>query len=144
MANKQCIHCGVGSTTQLYCKTCEAHGFVNPTELISGGPAGYDLYFKTTSKYENKYTRHQQIWSELNQTYRSKNDDYNDSFGKTFQELGIVSAVTRMSDKMQRIKNLCTGKEAKVTDEALEDSLKDLANYAVMTLIEMEKQNEKM
>ena len=71
-------------------------------------------------------------------TYFNKNTAYGDSFSNTFQELGIISALTRMQDKWNRIKALATGTENKVTDEALEDTLRDLANYCIMTLIEME------
>jgi len=91
----------------------------------------------------NKYERHMEICKELNKTYEAKNIAYGDAFGKTFQELGIVSAVTRMYDKFNRIKALVTGAENKVTDEAIEDTLKDMANYCILTLIELElKKNE--
>lgn len=88
----------------------------------------------------DKYTRHQQLCQELNVTYKAKNTAYGDAFGKTFQELGIISAVTRMYDKFNRIKALSTGAENKVADEGMKDTLKDLANYCLMTLIEMEIQ----
>lgn len=41
--------------------------------------------------------------------------------------------LVRMSDKMMRISNLLT-KEAKVKDESIKDSLKDLSNYALILL----------
>ena len=87
---------------------------------------------------KNKYIRHKEICEDLNTIYISKNAAYGDSFGKTFQELGIISAVTRMQDKFNRIKALVTGAENSVTDERLQDTLTDLANYCIMTLIEME------
>lgn len=46
--------------------------------------------------------------------------------------------ITRMSDKMSRVSNLI-GKEAKVTDEKIEDTLLDLANYSVLFLIFLEE-----
>ena len=72
--------------------------------------------------------------------YVSKNDAYGDSFSKTFNELGIISSVTRMNDKMERIKSLVMG--AKENDEKLEETLRDLANYAIMTIMEIESKNE--
>lgn len=45
-----------------------------------------------------------------------------------------------MSDKWNRIKALATGAENKVKDESLRDTLKDMANYCLMTLIEIEIQ----
>lgn len=86
-----------------------------------------------------KFEAHSQICKDLNKTYREKNIAYGDAFGKTFQELGIISAITRMSDKWNRVKALALGAENKVVDESLRDTLMDLANYCIMTLIEMEK-----
>jgi len=86
----------------------------------------------------SKLERHKQICAELSEIYRKKNEAYGDSFGKTYRELGIISAVTRMSDKMNRIVSLATGAKNEVADESIKDTLKDLANYAIMTLIAME------
>lgn len=85
----------------------------------------------------NKYEKHKQICNKLNEIYKAKNHDYGDSFGETFEKLGIISAVTRITDKVNRLQSLCT-KEQKVKDESIIDTLKDLANYAIMTLIELE------
>jgi hypothetical protein len=89
----------------------------------------------------NKIERHQSLCSELREMYICKNDAYGDSFGKTFRELGIISSVTRMNDKMERIKSLVMG--AKENDEKLEETLRDLANYAIMTIMEIENKNAK-
>ncbi len=86
-----------------------------------------------------KYERHKEICKELNEVYINKNTAYGDSFGKTFQELGIISSLTRMQDKWNRIKALATGTTNNVVDEAIEDTLFDLANYCIMTLIELEE-----
>lgn len=91
----------------------------------------------------DKILEHEKICKELNEIYAKKNADYGNSFGDTFQKLGLISAVTRISDKYNRICNLATKKsdEAKVKDETIEDTLKDLANYCIMTLIEMQCAN---
>lgn len=91
----------------------------------------------------DKILEHEKICKELNEIYAKKNADYGNSFGDTFQKLGLISAVTRISDKYNRICNLATKKsdETKVKDETIEDTLKDLANYCIMTLIEMQYAN---
>ena len=91
----------------------------------------------------DKILEHEKICKELNEIYAKKNADYGNSFGDTFQKLGLISAVTRISDKYNRICNLATKKsdEAKVKDETIEDTLKDLANYCIMTLIETQYAN---
>ena len=85
----------------------------------------------------NKHEKHMEICEQLNRIYRDKNHDYGDSFGETFEKLGIISAVTRITDKVNRLQSLCT-KENKVKDESIIDTLKDLANYTIMTLIELD------
>lgn len=72
-------------------------------------------------------------------TYEAKNHDYGNAFGKSVEEFGLVAAAVRMNDKMERIKSLIKlqSGEQRVKDESLEDTLLDLANYAVMTLVEL-------
>ena len=86
---------------------------------------------------EPKVARHYAICQKLNQVYKAKNHDYGDSFGDTYKKLGIISAVTRLSDKMNRLMSLAVSHEAQVKDEKIEDTLLDMANYAIMTLIEL-------
>ena len=92
----------------------------------------------------NKIQRHLEIVTALNQLYASKNSDYGDSFGETYQKLGIVSAITRISDKYNRLVSLATKpeEERKVKDESIQDTLLDLSNYCIMTVIEMEAEKE--
>lgn len=85
----------------------------------------------------SKLEKHADICNELNKIYEKKNHDYGDSFGETFKKLGIISAITRITDKVNRLQSLCT-KDVMVQDESIKDTLMDLANYSIMTLIEME------
>jgi hypothetical protein len=87
----------------------------------------------------NKIDRHREICNQLNKIYEKKNHDYGDSFGNTYEKLGIISAVTRITDKYNRLCSLAT-KEAEVEDETIEDTLMDMANYCIMTLIERERE----
>lgn len=94
----------------------------------------------------NRVEKHREICNHLNKIYEQKNHDYGNSFGETFEKLGIISAVTRLSDKYNRICSLATKSETErqVKDENIRDTLIDLANYAIMTIIEMDnaKENE--
>lgn len=89
---------------------------------------------------EQKVARHLEIVKDLNQLYDSKGHDYGDSFGETYHKLGIISAITRISDKYNRLVSLATKpeEERKVKDESIQDTLLDMANYCIMTVIEME------
>lgn len=84
---------------------------------------------------------HKNICEELNKTYEKKNHDYGNSFGETFNKLGIISAVTRITDKYNRLVSLCTlsENERMVKDETISDTLLDMANYCIMTEIELRK-----
>lgn len=84
----------------------------------------------------NKVQCFQQLTQDMAETFARKNHDYGDSFGKSIEEFGLVAAAVRMNDKMNRFKTL-TSKEAQVKNESIEDTLLDLANYAIMTLVEM-------
>lgn len=61
---------------------------------------------------------------------------YGDSFGRSFIEYGMTMPCIRLEDKLQRVKNLVRNGSAAVKDESIDDTLLDLANYAIMTLIE--------
>lgn len=91
----------------------------------------------------DKYNKHKEICNELNQIYRAKNHDYGDSFGETYEKLGLISAVTRITDKVNRLQSLCTKEQKLVEDETIIDTLYDLANYSIMTIIELEKEEYK-
>ena len=77
------------------------------------------------------------VLQELSGLYHRKNHDYGDSFKKSYEEFGLIAPVVRMSDKMERVKTLSKGEKAKVTDEKIRDTLVDLANYAIMTVMEL-------
>lgn len=87
---------------------------------------------------------HRTLAEKLTTIYAQKNHDYGDSFGETFRKLGPISAITRMEDKFNRLCSLITlpDEERKVKDESIEDTLMDLANYAIMTLLEMQMKKD--
>lgn len=93
----------------------------------------------------NRVERHKEICNQLNKIYETKNHDYGNSFGETYEKLGIISAITRISDKYNRICSLATkpAEERQVKDENIRDTLLDLANYCMMTIIEMDNERER-
>ena len=82
--------------------------------------------------------RFTEITNNMAKTYAAKNHDYGNSFDKSLDKFGIVASIVRMGDKMNRIESL-TNKEAKVNDESIKDTLLDLANYAIMTVMWLDK-----
>jgi hypothetical protein len=89
----------------------------------------------------DKIIKHNDICEELKSIYFAKNMDYGDSFGKGYKEYGKIMPLIRLEDKLNRIKSLIKN-EAAVKDESLIDTLMDLANYSIMTIIELEGEKE--
>lgn len=86
--------------------------------------------------------QHRTICGALNGLYTQKNHDYGDSFHKTFVEEGFAMSRIRLSDKLERFKSLTRNGDAKVKEESVIDTLMDLANYAIMTIMEIERKYE--
>lgn len=80
---------------------------------------------------------HSALCTELSATYRKKNAAYGGSFQKAYQKYGPITALTRMSDKWSRIESLMMNPSLDDNGESLKDSLLDLANYCLMTVVEM-------
>ncbi len=68
--------------------------------------------------------------------YDRKNADYDNSFHHTVERFGLVAALVRVTDKMERIKRLQSSK-AQIKDESLRDTVSDAVNYLLMFSAEM-------
>lgn len=99
------------------------------------------------TRMNEKVLKHKEICDGLNELYARKNHDYGDSFHQTFEEEGLAMARIRLWDKFSRFKTLSRlsasdSDTQKVTDESIEDTLLDMANYAIMTVLEMRCEKE--
>lgn len=83
--------------------------------------------------------RHEQLCNEIHELYCRKNRDYGDSFHQTFVEEGFAMARIRLSDKLSRFKSISKSGDQQVKDESIRDTLIDLANYAMMTVMEIDR-----
>ena len=91
-----------------------------------------------------KVIRHKELCDELNHLYARKNHDYGDSFHQTFIEEGPAMSRIRLGDKFSRFKTLSSisttdSTQQQVKDESIRDTLLDLANYAIMTVLELDQ-----
>jgi NTP pyrophosphatase (non-canonical NTP hydrolase) len=86
----------------------------------------------------NNVEQFKKIATELGELYEKKNKAYGNSFSDTYKKLGIISAVTRISDKYNRLCNLATNPDIDNLGESLEDTLRDMASYCIMTVMELE------
>ena len=86
----------------------------------------------------NNVEHFKKIATELGKLYDRKNKAYGNSFSDTYKKLGIISAVTRISDKFNRLCNIATNPDIDNLGESLEDTLRDMASYCIMTVMELE------
>lgn len=98
----------------------------------------YDLMLELGELIDDGVGPFIDITNSLTKIYQAKNQDYGNSFEKSLYKFGLVASIIRLSDKMNRIESLSQTK-AKVKDESIEDTLLDLANYAIMTVIWLHK-----
>ena len=85
----------------------------------------------------NRTEYHKELCDKLHQMYEEKNSDYGDSFRKVRDEFPIAICV-RLSDKLNRVKALMQNGTHRVKEESIDDTLLDLANYALLELVERE------
>lgn len=92
------------------------------------------LHLGSRPKLSDSVEKFMDITTNMAKTYAAKNHDYGNSFEQSLDKFGLLAAVVRMGDKMNRIESL-SKKEAEVKDESIKDTLLDLANYAIMTVM---------
>ena len=74
------------------------------------------------------------ICCELIALHERKNKDYGGAFDDTMRMFGPTALAIRLHDKVNRVISLVKNNKAEVQDEAIEDTLRDLASYAIMGL----------
>lgn len=89
-----------------------------------------------------KEKEHFWICKELGGVYASKNHDYGDSFHKTYQDFGKIAVAIRLQDKVSRLSTLSTKDRQLVKDESIRDTLIDIANYAILGIMELDSESE--
>lgn len=94
----------------------------------------------TKENHDKKVKEFLSICREMADLYDAKNWDYGDSFGKSFEEWGMTMPCIRLKDKLNRLCSLTKNSSQRVQDESIEDTLKDLATYSIMTLIEIRRE----
>lgn len=119
-------------------------------EFVSGGVTvvdfdrlmeiGFEDVYDETELVVTREQLHRNVIEEIHNTFIIKNADYGNSFGEQYEEYGLLSALIRLDDKMRRLKQL-NKQQAQVKDESIRDTVLDLANYAIMTVMELDKNN---
>lgn len=96
------------------------------------------------SPYEQKYM---EVIEKLKKTFLKKNHDYGSSVKKNYDKFesygkneGLKYVFGRIAEKHDRLENLIYGNHAnQVTDEPIEDTLLDMANYAILAAVSVQE-----
>lgn len=81
-----------------------------------------------------KLKEFKKITEELATLYVAKNEEYGDSFGEMYKEDGLTPCLYQLKHKINRA--IQVANKESVEFESLDDTLRDLANYAIMTYME--------
>lgn len=84
----------------------------------------------------NKPITFEDVVSDCVDLYKAKNADYGSSTTKTYQQFGDISYATRINDKINRLNVLLTTSRQEVKDESIDDTILDIANYAILWLVD--------
>ncbi len=108
-------------------------------KIVSGIDVNRDIDYRPVTFEKNPVT-HEFICDELYETYKKKNADYGNSFENSLDKHGMIAGIVRMDDKMSRLISLNSKNEQQVLDESMRDTLMDLANYAIMSVMWLDEQ----
>lgn len=86
------------------------------------------------------FEQFKEIVKEMTELFEKKNSNYGNSFSKLYDELGGISGLVPLYNKLHRATSLVKGNQNNF--ESLEDTFIDLANYAIMNLIELRKRRQ--
>lgn len=132
----------MGNKTHTISTPSSYNSFAVPASIIQTEPfIECKLKYTTPTEAKTKVARHKEIVDGLNKLYEAKNADYGDSVHDTYMKYGLTSFLVRLEDKLNRARTL-SKQEAKVKDEKIEDTLLDMANYAILAVLELRGEKE--
>ena len=81
------------------------------------------------------YYKYSNILKRMDDTHTRKNNDYGDAAYQGYKELGDAYYIVQLHNKLSRLKSLTVNRKTQmVKDESIDDTLLDMANYAIMFL----------
>ena len=81
--------------------------------------------------------------NEILELLKEKNTAYGDSASNTYKKYGLIAYLIRMEDKINRLRTLTENPSINPNDEKIEDSLRDLAGYAILALTQIRAEKPK-
>jgi len=74
-----------------------------------------------------------EITTKITDLLVKKRADYGSSFDDIWNDVGVISVVVRLMDKIARLKNLIINNK-KPNNESIEDTFKDIIGYGVLSM----------
>jgi len=93
-------------------------------------------------KIQKEIDIHKRITDEIHNLFKSKRADYGSTTEALLEKYGPISMLTLISTKLARLDNLLL-KDKKPNNESIDDTIRDMANYCIIWLLEIEKQKLK-
>ena len=113
----------------------------NSNEIFVGEDCENEPEYRAFPANANVEEDYYSVVGRMKDIYAAKNADYGNSFEMTLDKYGIIGAIIRMQDKMNRIDGYYwKPDDEKKVDESLIDTLEDLGNYAIMTSVWLRNQ----
>lgn len=94
------------------------------------------------AEYSKQVEQFKLLTSEMISTYTRKNRDYGNSFSRMCKEYGHTYPIIHLDEKLARIKSILLNGDNAVKGETATDSLLDLACYSLMTIMELQEDQE--
>ena len=83
---------------------------------------------------EEEVEFHKETCKKLTLLFETKRHDYGQTTTDSWKKFGPVSILVRMGDKLGRLETLLVQNKSEPHHEKIEDTLLDLANYAIIAL----------
>lgn len=116
-------------------KTPDVMWHFDPESDLEYGTEGLEGKGKQRNKNVSCPQDYSSILRRMDNTHTRKNSDYGDAAYKGYKKYGDYYFLVQLHNKLTRLENLTiNNKKPQVEDESIDDSLLDLANYAVMYL----------
>lgn len=121
------------TTTEYNYNWCESAMSASETSACDRQPSK-----QSPEKTPDKEQRHGALCAELHTIYSIENPDYGDSFHQAFSEEGLAAARVMLGNKFRRFVTLSKKRGNWIPGKSVQATLMDLANYALMTILELE------
>lgn len=96
----------------------------------------------TTNNIPNNLQIFEKYCNKMVLLYKSKNNNYGDSFSKLYKKYGNVALMVPITNKFNRLEQLMENPDSNCF-ESIEDTLIDLASYCIMALVEKSDEHTK-